>query len=97
MMGGRWQATFQPFLRFWNVAVKKIPILMIRMFQPFLRFWLGPQVVAPRLLLPGATVSTLLEILAGILQMMGRKALFIQVVSTLLEILGLVYQVLVGF
>jgi len=63
------------------------------MFQPFLRFWwLDDQIVV---MLPNVCVSTLLEILAP--PDAAGSAWRRSAVSTLLEILGLVCLVLVGF
>ena len=65
------------------------------MFQPFLRFWYD-EAMAIVHAVDVATVSTLLEILAtGTVA--GQPPAVKVKVSTLLEILGLVYQVLVGF
>ena len=65
-----------------------------RLFQPFLRFWHGAEGEHHRVGLDA--VSTLLEILGG-----GERprpaTTAVAPVSTLLEILGLVYSVLVGF
>ena len=93
---------FQPFLRFWQVASALLELAergydvgVWYEFQPFLRFWEKCNSIRDR----GHQqrwVSTLLEILVRV-EGRGRSHRRYLHVSTLLEILGLVCLVVVGF
>ncbi len=91
-MGG---GTFQPFLRFWLGRHAAVEVNSGDMFQPFLRFWQKDTHMVTKCRYCGS-VSTLLEILDPT-EITKRRQQSLLDVSTLLEILGLVCLVVVGF